>query len=117
MKTTPQSHMITIYLRNQPDELILYLYLGKPWTADIELENYFKVKTVETNDLQEAWNLTQNCFPRSTSIGDLLETKDGEFYLVTPKGFQPIKVKSETAIITISCEKSNKLETQEYKNS
>lgn len=89
--------MITIYLRNKHDELILYLYLRKPCNTDIELEDYFKVKTVETNDLQEACNLTQNCFPRSTSIGDLLETKDGEFYLVIPQGFQPVTVKSENS--------------------
>lgn len=89
--------MITIYLRYKPDELILYLYLRKPWKTDIELKHYFKVKTVETNDLQEACKLTQYCLPRSTEIGDLLETNDGEFYLVTPQGFQLVKVKSETS--------------------
>ena len=89
--------MITIYLRYKLDELILYLYLRKPWKSDIALEHYFKLKTVETNELEEACRLTQDCLPRSTSIGDLLETQDGKFYLITPQGFQPVQIKSDNS--------------------
>lgn len=69
-------------------------------------EEYTEVGTVDTNDLNEAYALTQNSDTswvmhnkttckflqcRSTSVGDVIKTSEGKLFMVANFGFEEIQ--------------------------
>jgi hypothetical protein len=61
---------------------------------------YFEAGQIDTNDLEQAYHLSQNLCARpkgwegrSTSVGDIIENDDG-IWIVANAGFDQIKIKA-----------------------
>lgn len=96
--------MITIYQTNKLDS-----YYFSDEDHSIFPNDFSKVADIDTDDLDEAYSLSQNVTAswacnnevksdlkqcRSTSMGDILE-KAGEYFIVDMFGFKKIELKAE----------------------
>lgn len=85
-------------------------FINSAFTEKVEAAKLNEVAVIDTNDLNEAFTLTQNInsswtvLPqvktdlkecRSTSAGDVL-IKDGKFFLIAIAGFKKIDIKDYT---------------------